>query len=246
MKKLILAILIIVSATDVWAAILPQIATEQLVPGPWFSYVKSDSLKISEKDRTQNVKYSFNVKGPTDKDAIISCKIAFPKDIDVKFLSQSGIMIIGTSKSRNIVASTSYVDGKNTCFEFLISQKDKLNGYVELSLTIPYYYKNRNIPVAISYELMNKTQTIKDGITNNMVNNVLSGGTAFLGLACLPAVIIAPIPALLISGSLIAAGLNNPSPDAHNTVQNIFSELKRSYKRSSLYSSTARFTLHIE
>lgn len=260
MKKLILAILIIVSTANVWAANLPQIATEQLVPGPWFSYVKSDSIKISEKDRIQNVKYSFNVKGPTDNDAIISCKIAFPKDIDVSFLSCSGVLRIGISKGKNILASTSYIKGGKNYFEFLILQKSNNKGFMELSLKIPYYYKNRKIPVAISYELMHKTQAIKDGISYKNSNNIYNTSAAVAGGSFVTGLIIAPVttifasvvigaiawPLIMVTDTLLASASDTSSPDARSTVQNLFNELKRNYNRLSLYSSTAHFTLHIE
>ena len=148
------------------------------------------------------MKYCFVVKGETDSDAAIDCKIAFPKDIDVDFLSCSGILKIATTGKNSILMETSYVEGENRYFEFLIPQKDNIKGFVELSLTIPYYYKNRNIQVeALPFKLIADTSTVSE---------------------------------------------EDSSSEAHNTVQNKFSQLKISCAQTPLDSSSARFNLYVK
>lgn len=202
MRKLFIAILFVTFAFDAWAEQAPYLFTEQFVAAPWFRYIKSDTLTITAKNRTQKVKYCFAVKGAIDSDATIDCRIAFPKDIDVDFLSCSGILKIGTISKKSILMETSYVEGGKRYFEFLIPHKDNVKGFVELSLTIPYYYKNRNIPVEA-------------------------------------------LPFKLISGTVNASEVNSSS-EAHNTVQNIFSQLKISCACSPLDNSSTRFTLYVK
>ena len=119
MKKLFIAILFVTFAAEAWAEQAPYLVTEQLIAAQWFRYIKSDTITITTKNRTQKVKYCFAVKGETDSDATIDCKIAFPKDIDVDFLSCSGILKIGTTGKKSILMETSYVEGENRYFEFL-------------------------------------------------------------------------------------------------------------------------------
>ena len=185
MKKLFIAILFVTFAFEAWAEQAPYLVTEQFVASSWFRYIKSDSLKISEKNRTQKVKYCFAVKGTADSDATIDCKIAFPKDIDVDFLTCSGILKVDTSGKKNILMETSYVEGGKRYFEFLILQKDNVKGFVELSLTIPYYYKNRHIPVeAIPFKLISDTVTVSEVNSSSEAHNTVQNIFSHLKISC--------------------------------------------------------------
>ena len=239
MKKIFIVILFITFAANAWAEKVPYLVTEQFVAVPWFRYIKSDTLVITAKNRTQKVKYCFAVKGETDTDATIDCKITFPKDIDVEFLSCSCILKIGNSGKKNILMETSYVEGGNRYFEFLLPLKNKVKGFVELSLTIPYYYKNKNIPVAVSYECMRKTNGMSNSIACACVMSPID--TTVLVTPAL----LAALPFKLIVDTLTASKVDS-SVLAQNTVQKIFSQFKISRARSPLYSSSAHFTLHVK
>ena len=174
MRKLFIVILFVTFAAEAWAEQAPYLVTEQFVAAPWFRYIKSDTLTITAKNRKQKVKYCFAVKGATDSDATIDCKIAFPKDIDVDFLSCSGILKIATTGKNSILMETSYVEGENRYFEFLIPQKGNVKGFVELSLTIPYYYKNKKIPVeALPFKLIADTSTVSEGNSSLEAHNTV-------------------------------------------------------------------------
>ena len=256
MKKLFIVILFVTFVFEAWAEKEPYLVTEQFVASSWFRYIKSDTLTITAKNRTQKVRYCFAVKGATDSDSAIDCRIAFPKDIDVDFLSCSGILKIGTSGKKSILMETSYIDGRNRYFEFLIPQQDKVKGFVELSLTIPYYYKNKSIPVAVNYECLRKTEALNSAIAfreSIIASNTIVAGSCIAAFAISPVVTtvlattaaLAILPFKLIANTLTASEVDSSS-GAHNTVQNIFSQLKISRARSPLYSSSARFTLHIK
>ena len=185
MRKLFIVILFVTFAFDAWAEQAPYLVTEQFVSASWFRYIKSDTLTITAKKRTQKVKYCFAVKGATDTDAAIDCKIAFPKDIDVDLLSCSGILKIGSTGKKSILMETSYVEGENRFFEFLIPQKDNVKGFVELSLTIPYYYKNRNIPVeARPFKLIADTSSVSEVDLSSEAHNTVHNKFSQLKINC--------------------------------------------------------------
>ena len=185
MRKLSIAILFVTFAFESWAEQAPYLVTEQFVAAPWFRYIKSDTLTITAKNRMQKVKYCFAVKGATDSDATIDCKIAFPNDIDVDFLSCSGILKIGTTGKKSILMETSYVEGENRYFEFLIPQKGNVKGFVELSLTIPYYYKNKNIPVeALPFKLIADTSTVSEVDSASEAHNTVQNKLSQLKISC--------------------------------------------------------------
>ena len=99
-------------------------------------------------------------------------------------IMQGYVHVISTAK-KSILMETSYVEGENRFFEFLIPQKDNVKGFVELSLTIPYYYKNRNIPVeARPFKLIADTSSVSEVDLSSEAHNTVHNKFSQLKINC--------------------------------------------------------------